>query len=63
MAQRSMDDRLVREDKESAHFILLAKDGEGFKNLMKLSSLAFTKGFYYKPRIDYDVLQHTRKGS
>ncbi len=42
--------------KEYSHLVLLAKSNEGYKNLMRLSSIAFTQGFYHKPRIDYDVL-------
>ncbi len=38
------------------HLILLAKNQEGYRNLMKLSSISFTEGFYYKPRIDEEVL-------
>lgn len=43
-----------------AHLILLAKNEKGFQNLCQLNSIAFVDGFYYKPRIDYDILsQHT----
>jgi DNA polymerase-3 subunit alpha len=38
------------------HFILLAQNGEGYRNLMKLSSMSYTEGFYYKPRIDEEIL-------
>src|SRR5512137_1260049 len=34
------------------HLVLLARDETGFRNLMRLSSLAFLEGFYYKPRVD-----------
>src|SRR5512137_2422558 len=40
----------------SNHLIVLARDVEGYANLMKLSSKAYTEGFYYKPRIDLDLL-------
>lgn len=40
----------------SYHLILLAKDNDGYKNLMSLVSKAYTEGFYYKPRIDKDLL-------
>ena len=43
--------------REYAHLILLAKNETGYKNLIKLSSIAFVDGFYYKPRIDYDLLE------
>lgn len=48
--------------REYSHLILLAKNNTGLKNLMKLSTLAFTKGFYYKPRIDYDLLEQYSEG-
>jgi DNA polymerase-3 subunit alpha len=44
------------------HLILLAKDEEGYKNLIKLVSLANLEGFYYKPRIDDELLQEYNKG-
>ena len=48
--------------KEYSHLILLAKDNEGYKNLMRLSSIAYMQGFYHKPRIDYDVLEEYKDG-
>lgn len=44
------------------HLILLAKDEEGYKNLMKLVSIGYLEGFYYRPRIDKEVLQQHAKG-
>lgn len=44
------------------HFILLAEDQEGYKNLLKLCSLSYTEGFYYKPRIDDELLAQYSKG-
>ncbi len=44
------------------HLILLAKDEEGYKNLVKLVSLAHLEGFYYKPRIDKEILSKYSKG-
>lgn len=44
------------------HLILHAKDKTGFENLMKLSSLAYTEGFYYKPRIDWELLEKYHEG-
>ncbi|ACN98642.1 DNA polymerase III subunit alpha [Sulfurihydrogenibium azorense Az-Fu1] len=44
------------------HLILFAKDKTGFKNLMKLSSLSYTEGFYYKPRIDWELLEKYHEG-
>jgi DNA polymerase-3 subunit alpha len=39
------------------HLILLAKNLDGYKNLLKLTSLSYTEGFYYKPRIDWEILE------
>lgn len=44
------------------HLILLAKDITGYRNLMKLTSVAYTEGFYYKPRIDFDTLKEHSEG-
>ncbi|EEX48204.1 MULTISPECIES: DNA polymerase III subunit alpha [Jonquetella] len=49
-------------EKRSHHLILLAKDDEGYHNLVKLVSIANTDGFYYKPRIDHDLLARYSKG-
>ena len=38
------------------HLVLLARDMEGYKNLVKLSSIGYTEGFYHKPRVDREVL-------
>ncbi|HEV2105224.1 MAG TPA: DNA polymerase III subunit alpha [Candidatus Eisenbacteria bacterium] len=40
----------------SHHLVLLARDEQGFRNLMRLSSLAYLEGFYYKPRLDHELL-------
>jgi len=53
----------VREPKEKPyHLIILAKDEVGYKNLIYLSSIAYLKGFYYKPRIDKDLLSSYSNG-
>jgi len=44
------------------HLILLAQNEQGYKNLMKLSSISYIKGFYYKPRISKDLLQQYNQG-
>ena len=46
----------------SYHLILLAKDLDGYKNLLKLISIANLEGFYYRPRIDKEVLAKHSKG-
>ncbi|MCX6149382.1 MAG: DNA polymerase III subunit alpha [Ignavibacteriales bacterium] len=44
------------------HLILLAKNKTGYNNLMKLSSLGHTEGFYYRPRIDLEILEKYKEG-
>ena len=44
------------------HLLLLAQNLEGYKNLLKLSSLAYREGFYYKPRIDKETLREFKNG-
>ena len=57
------DGHRSREKKgKNNHLILLAEDDEGYRNLIKLVSLANTDGFYYKPRIDHDLLARHAKG-
>ena len=58
-------DRLYKDGKagrDAGHLILLAKNETGYQNLMRLSSEAFIHGFYYKPRIDYDLLSQNCEG-
>ena len=49
-------------DRESYHLILLAKNNIGYKNLIYLVSMGFTEGFYYKPRIDRELLKGHTEG-
>jgi DNA polymerase III alpha subunit len=62
LAPRSMNDREHSDYKGMSHLVLLAKDMEGYKNLCKLVSLAYLKGFYYEPRIDKSLLENHSKG-
>ncbi len=57
VAPRTMQDRDPKLDSGQYHLVLLAKDEEGYNNLIKLVSLGFTQGFYYKPRVDMEVLR------
>lgn len=52
----------VRERSEIYHLILLAKDLIGYRNLIKMATIANTDGFYYKPRIDHDILANNSEG-
>ncbi|MDD2215246.1 MAG: DNA polymerase III subunit alpha [Eubacteriales bacterium] len=61
-AARSMADRDVEKDKHQGHLVLLAKNQLGYKNLMKIVSAGYTEGFYYKPRVDKEILRRYSKG-
>ncbi len=61
-AARTMEDKDPQKDKNQGHLVLLAKNQEGYQNLIELVSNGFLKGFYYKPRIDYDELSKYSKG-
>lgn len=56
------EDMHSTDSNERNHLILLAKNNEGYRNLVKLDSLAYIEGFYYKPRIDLDLLAKYSKG-
>ncbi|MCD4769615.1 MAG: DNA polymerase III subunit alpha, partial [Bacteroidales bacterium] len=62
VARRSIAEKSAKEDRSGNHLILLAKNYTGYKNLVKLISLSWTKGFYYKPRIDKDLLRRYSEG-
>jgi DNA polymerase III subunit alpha len=62
VAARSRKDRDPQKDKARYHLILLAMNNQGYKNLMHLSTIAHLEGFYYKPRIDRDVLKKYSEG-
>jgi DNA polymerase III subunit alpha len=61
-AKRRMYDKQAGIDSDQGHLVLLARDDEGYKNLMKIVSTGFTEGFYYKPRVDMEVLSKYSKG-
>ena len=57
--------RLKKENKSAyqyTHLVLLAENNTGYANLMKLVSKGFVEGFYYKPRVDYEVLETYHEG-
>lgn len=61
MAANSRFDKQPGVDRDQYHLLLIAQNNEGYKNLMKLTSLAHLEGYYYKPRIDMELLrQHDR---
>src|SRR6476469_1805678 len=49
-------------EKGNAHLTLLAADNEGYSNLIKLSSLGYLEGYYYKPRVDWELLERHKSG-
>src|SRR5260370_5901297 len=60
---RRARDRIGGErDKPYYHLVLLAQNATGYKNLVKLSSLAYTEGFYAKPRMDRELLAKYNEG-
>lgn len=61
-APRSRFDKVSGIDNKYGHLVLLAKNQTGYKNLMYLSSVGFTEGFYYKPRVDLETLKSHGEG-
>ena len=62
VAPRSRFDKEPGVDNKYNHLILLAKNNQGYKNLSKLVSLGFIDGYYYKPRIDLEILEKYSEG-
>lgn len=62
VAPRTRFDKESGIDNKYSHLILLAKNEIGYKNLTNLVSIGFTEGFYYKPRIDLEVLEKYHEG-
>ena len=62
VAMRSRHDKEPGIDNKYYHLILLAKNQQGYKNLSKLVSLGFLEGYYYKPRIDREILEKYHEG-
>ncbi|MDH4012022.1 MAG: DNA polymerase III subunit alpha, partial [Desulfobacterales bacterium] len=55
-------DKTPLDNKELSHLILLARNAEGYRNLCKLATAAQLEGFYYKPRIDKEILKECSQG-
>jgi DNA polymerase-3 subunit alpha len=62
IAPRTLKDKDHTLDRRAWHLVLLAMDITGYRNLMKLASIAATDGFYYNPRIDVPTLMQHNKG-
>jgi DNA polymerase-3 subunit alpha len=62
VAPGSHKEKTPRAEKQAYHLLLLAKNLQGYKNLLKLTTIAAVDGFYYKPRIDHKLLEQHREG-
>jgi len=62
VAPRSRFEKEGRVDTEPNHLVLLAMNNDGYKNLVELVSRAYTEGFYYKPRVDLELLKDKSDG-
>lgn len=62
MAPRSRFDKVHDIDNKTSHLILLAENQRGYKNLIKLVSAGYIDGFYYKPRINFEMLKEHSEG-
>jgi DNA polymerase-3 subunit alpha len=62
LAPGSRLDKTSRDEERNYHLLLLAKNLEGYKNLIKLTSSAHLEGYYYKPRIDWEILKKYSRG-
>ena len=62
VAVDSISSKSKKEDRSGNHLILLAKNKTGYRNLVKLISIANNEGFYYKPRIDKEILEKYSEG-
>jgi DNA polymerase-3 subunit alpha len=63
VAENSRHDKKdAKVDRSGYHLIVLAKNHTGYRNLLKLVSLAYTEGFYYKPRVDKEILEKYHEG-
>lgn len=62
VARRTRFDRDGKRDSSGYHLVLLVKNEEGYRNLIKMVSLGFTEGFYSRPRIDKDLLRKHSAG-
>ncbi|MGD8304516.1 MAG: PHP domain-containing protein, partial [Desulfobacterales bacterium] len=62
VAPRTRYDKTPLDNKDLSHLILLAEDEQGYRNLCKLATAAQLDGFYYKPRIDKQILKECSRG-
>ncbi len=57
VAARTRHDKIEREDRSGYHLVLLAKTEKGYHNLVKMVSYGWTEGYYYRPRVDKELLR------
>lgn len=62
VAPKSRFDKMAVDGESYYHLILLAENQQGYKNLIELVSLAYSEGFYYKPRVDKELLKKYHEG-
>ncbi|ASB48951.1 DNA polymerase III subunit alpha [Alkalitalea saponilacus] len=63
VAERTIADRSDKNlDRSGRHLVILAKNLKGYKNLLKLTSIAYVEGFFYRPRIDKQLLEKHHEG-
>jgi DNA polymerase-3 subunit alpha len=62
VAPRKLSDKVAKIDENPYHLVLLAENNQGYRNLVKLVSVAHLEGFYYKPRIDWETLRRYSAG-
>lgn len=62
VAPRTINDKTTLDNRGLTHLVLLAENQEGYRNLCKLVSIAQLEGFYYRPRIDKEILQKYSRG-
>ncbi len=55
-------EKVSRQEQKTFHLVLLAENQQGYKNLMKIVSIAHLEGFYYKPRVDKETLEKYSEG-
>ncbi len=62
VAKRGHTDKVAELDRGNSHLVLLCENEIGYQNLVKLDSLAWTEGFYGKPRVDMEMLEQYHEG-
>ena len=62
VARGRLDERTAADQKERYHLVLLAENNTGYRNLCRLASIAALKGFYYRPRVDKELLRQYSEG-